>query len=170
MKSKWKTQSWWEPCLPRTLEKLWAEGKRKTVITRNMASKNKMSPMNSPSQSSQSESPQIFWLYLLKNNSKHFLSHSNWHVWQNEKDLKWFYSITCKEQCLAEITPQVVLTYCLNSEQVQNIRRHISDDCFLQETICTYTHLRPLTVHIPYKHYVLMCGIMTLVNSGKIWK
>lgn len=46
---------------------------------------------------------------------------------------------TSEQQSLAEITAQVMLTYCLHSEQVQDVRGNISDDCFLQEK--TYTHM-----------------------------
>lgn len=44
-----------------------------------------------------------------------------------------FWPGTSEQQCLTEITAQVMLTYCLHSEQVQDVRGHMSDDCFLQE-------------------------------------
>lgn len=40
---------------------------------------------------------------------------------------------TSDHQRLAEITAQVVLAHGLHSEQVQNVRGHVGDDCFLQE-------------------------------------
>lgn len=92
--------------------------------------------IHSPSRSSQYESLQIFWLYLLKNESR-FRTQGSGKPSKIQTSCKsWL--CTSEEQRLTEITPQIMLTHCLNSEQVQDIRGHVGDNRLLQEETCTH--------------------------------
>jgi len=149
MTSKWRNQSLLEPCLLRMLEKSSAEGDRQRksgypTVPHDCHKYDKIKfALPSPGQLTIPvftirDPSNILVVLAEKKRRKHFKN--SFHVFDLYKLFQNTYRLpaTSEQQCLAEITAQVMLTDCLHSEQVQDVRGHISDDCFLQEKRPTY--------------------------------